>query len=49
MLAAVLGTKNVAMKATRSLITRGPRASRPAQVSSRHVGVVFVEVNRNIS
>ena len=44
MLAAVLGLTNVAMKATQSLITRGPRVLKPAEVSSRHVRLIFVEV-----
>ena len=50
MLAAVLGTTTVAMKATRSLITRGSRASRPVRVSSQHIGLVFMKVkNSNIN
>ena len=43
-LAVVLGTTTVAMKATQSLITRGPRASGSAKVLSQHVGLVFVKV-----
>ena len=46
-LAVVLGTTTVAMKATQSLVTRGPRASRPAKVLLRHVGLVFVKVKYN--
>ena len=46
-LAVVLGTTTVAMKATQSLITRGPRASGSAKVLSQHVGLVFVKVKYN--
>ena len=42
MLLVVLGLKNVAMT-QQSLITRIPKASRPAQVSSRHVGLTFMK------
>ena len=44
MLAVVLGTTTVEMKATLSLTTRGLRVLNPAQVLSQYVEFVYVKI-----